>query len=156
MLEVTHSLYHFSSAVRLGNEQSSKWELVASGYAVASYDDDVYCGPFAPHQCGQLQAVHGPWQADICDNEINIVPMFQNCESFLRASGRDWLVSCSLKHKFQVLTGKDFILNDQNGTHTAVRGKALLQKDRWKTLPKRFAFSNDVRLLAFRFSQCGC
>jgi hypothetical protein len=59
MLEVTHSLYHFSSAVRLGNEQSPKWELVASGCTVASYDDDVY-GALATHVARHERAADGP------------------------------------------------------------------------------------------------
>ena len=46
--------------------------------------------------------------------------MLENCEGFLSASGRNWLVARTLKHKFQLLAGKNLVLDHHTGAHPLV------------------------------------
>ena len=53
---------------------------------------------------------------------MDIIAMFKNFDCLLRTGGRDRLVACFLKQKFQILTGENLILNNQNGAHTTSTG----------------------------------
>jgi len=44
--------------------------------------------------------------------KVDIITMFKNCDCFFRAGGGDRLVARSVKHKLQILTRENFILND--------------------------------------------
>jgi hypothetical protein len=52
--------------------------------------------------------------------------MFENCFHFFRTASRVLFVASFLKHKLQILTGENFILNDQNGANPTSAVRFLL------------------------------
>jgi hypothetical protein len=61
--------------------------------------------------------------------------MFENCDCFLSTAGGNRFVARLLKHKLQILTGENLILNDQNGAHSTSAARVFNDRTTSRYLP---------------------
>ena len=97
--------------VGFGEEQPAFRQVVLGNLQAARGKDQFDRRPARSNELRELQSVHRPWHLDICKDDPDVGPLFQNGDSSIRAFRLDRLKSLAFdeadRGRRQVLGRKD-------------------------------------------------